>query len=159
MCVVHLICNWRLFVVRGVTCWRSRSEHIRDCRGWPFCITASKVIIKNRLCADNLESGALLFETQCSVLSCVFMVAEASTKGPIQAASTVGRMASGVEHACEGNSGERATLNHRQGLCVRSRTPGRVFGCVEAGQYLGAGEGAILNGNCREERTFPVHRK
>jgi len=28
-----------------------------------------------------------------------------------------------------------------------------------AGQYPGAGEGAILNGNYREERTFPTHRK
>ena len=28
-----------------------------------------------------------------------------------------------------------------------------------AGQYLGAGEGAILNVSYREERTFPTHRK
>ena len=70
------------------------------------------------------------------------MVAEASTEGPIQAASAVGRMASGVEHAREGNSGERATLNHRQGLCVRSR----VTGAGRRVRRGGAGsQGAFMN--------------
>ena len=70
------------------------------------------------------------------------MVAEPTTEGPIQAASAVGRMASGVEHAREGNSGERATLNHRQGLCVRSR----VTGAGRRVRRGGAGsQGAFMN--------------
>ena len=55
-------------------------------------------------------------------------------------------MTPGVEQARVGSAGERDTLGSWRGLCMQFRV-------------AGAGEGAILNGNYREERTFPTHRK